>query len=240
MRDDEQSYEQKVEQLEEILKRLDEASTPIDTLARDVKRGARLIRELEAKLQEVEAEVRDAFAELEAAGRNALARDAGSAARWHTHRRVALRYRGTETALDVGWGDPTEMREEFETLHRSEFGYVRPDHVVEAATLRVAVEVHGTKPALPRVEPGTNEPERATELWSEGALVTAPVYRRENFPIGVEIPGPALVLDATGTIVIDVGFAGVRERSRSLRSFERLSPTAVTYTAGRSCTGHSA
>ncbi len=62
------TYEQKVTELETILKRLDDGSTPIDQLADDVKRGANLIKELDAKLQEVETEVRDAFKELEEQG----------------------------------------------------------------------------------------------------------------------------------------------------------------------------
>lgn len=60
------SYEEKVAELEAILRRLDDAETPIDTLAKDVKKGASLIKELDTKLRDVEAQVRDAFAELEA------------------------------------------------------------------------------------------------------------------------------------------------------------------------------
>lgn len=60
------SYEEKVEELEAILRRLDDADTPIDTLAEDVKKGASLIKELDHKLRDVETQVRDAFAELEA------------------------------------------------------------------------------------------------------------------------------------------------------------------------------
>ncbi len=60
------SYEEKVEELEAILRRLDDAETPIDTLAEDVKKGASLIKELDHKLRDVESQVRDAFAELEA------------------------------------------------------------------------------------------------------------------------------------------------------------------------------
>ena len=59
------SYEERVEELEEILRRLDDAETPIDTLAADVKRGATLIRELDKTLRAVETQVSDAFAELE-------------------------------------------------------------------------------------------------------------------------------------------------------------------------------
>ena len=61
------TYEEKVAELEQILKRLDEGSTPIDTLAEDVKQGAKLIKELDAKLREVEHQVRDAFKDLEGA-----------------------------------------------------------------------------------------------------------------------------------------------------------------------------
>lgn len=59
------SYEDKVAELEAILRRLDDAETPIDTLAEDVKKGASLIKELDQKLRAVEAQVKDAFAELE-------------------------------------------------------------------------------------------------------------------------------------------------------------------------------
>ena len=64
----EPTYEEKVAELEAILKRLDDASTPIDRLAQDVKQGARLIKELDQKLREVETQVRDAFRELESEG----------------------------------------------------------------------------------------------------------------------------------------------------------------------------
>jgi 5-oxoprolinase (ATP-hydrolysing) len=151
-----------------------------------------------------------AFAELEGSGRAALARDVSSGARWSVRRQIALRYRGTETALAVDWGESSAMRSAFETLHRREFGYVRPEHPVEAATLRVTVELSAAKPELPSAEPGAGEPIRTAMLWSGRRLVEAPVYRRESFPIGEEVPGPALVLDATGTVVVDAGFVALR------------------------------
>jgi exodeoxyribonuclease VII small subunit len=61
----EKSYEEKLEELEDILDRLDNAETPLDDLAKDVKRGAVLIKELDAKLKSVETEVQDAFSELD-------------------------------------------------------------------------------------------------------------------------------------------------------------------------------
>jgi 5-oxoprolinase (ATP-hydrolysing) len=153
-----------------------------------------------------------AFAELEANGREVLSTDAGSEARWTVRRQVALRYRGTETELVVDWDAPQVMRSAFEQLHRFEFGYQRPEHVVEAATLRIAVVLEHDRPGLPTVEAGSGRPVRQTALWSGGQLVEAPVYLREDFPIDSEVCGPALILGATGTIVVDLGFTAIRDR----------------------------
>ncbi len=150
------------------------------------------------------------FSLLENSGRAALETDVGPEAQWNIRRQVALRYRGTEATLSVDWADAERMRATFEALHRREFGYRRPGHPVEAATLRLAVELRSAKPELPEVEAGTGEPIRRIKLWSAGALVEAPVYLRESLPIKAEIPGPALVLDATGTVVVDVGFIAMR------------------------------
>ena len=61
----EQSYEEKVAELDAILERIDQSATPIDELAVDVKRGTQLIQELDRKLKSVESEVKDAFKALE-------------------------------------------------------------------------------------------------------------------------------------------------------------------------------
>ncbi len=152
-----------------------------------------------------------AFLELASAGQSALARDADSESQWAVSRRVALRYRGTETALTVELAEPPDMRRAFEARHRMEFGYTRPEHPIEVATLRVRVELTGQKPSLPVIELGSGQPERSTTLWSGDAMVEAPLYKREDFPIDTEVRGPAIVLDETGTVVIEEGFVGVRD-----------------------------
>ena len=59
----------------------------------------------------------------------------------------------------------------------------------------------------------------------------APVYLRENVPIDTRIEGPALILDATGTVVVDHGFHAVRNSSDYLlvrTSDGPASPNAAT------------
>ena len=55
------TYEQKVRELDDILRKLDESEIPIDELGEKVKIGAQLIIELQRQLKSVETEVQDAF-----------------------------------------------------------------------------------------------------------------------------------------------------------------------------------
>jgi exodeoxyribonuclease VII small subunit len=65
MAENELTYEQKVQKLDEIVTRLNNSEMPIDKLAEDLKVDAKLIKELTSKLKQVEMEVCDAFKELE-------------------------------------------------------------------------------------------------------------------------------------------------------------------------------
>ena len=157
---------------------------------------------------DLDAAVAPIFAELEASGRRVLEGEGFPPERIRALRRVDLRYRGTETPLTLveGEGDRSPR---FEELHRRRFGYARPDHVIEATVARV--EVIGLH--LPQSDPSIQAPapplgaKRTTRLWSEGVFHDdVPVVLREALRPGERLGGPALVLEATGTIVVDVGF----------------------------------
>ena len=60
------TYEQKVEELDNILRKLDDSEIPIDDLGQKARTGAHLIVELQKQLKSVETEVQDAFKILDA------------------------------------------------------------------------------------------------------------------------------------------------------------------------------
>jgi exodeoxyribonuclease VII small subunit len=62
---DDKSYEDKVEELDSILRKLDDSEIPIDELGAKAKTGAQLIIELQQQLKSVETEVQDAFKMLD-------------------------------------------------------------------------------------------------------------------------------------------------------------------------------
>jgi 5-oxoprolinase (ATP-hydrolysing) len=154
---------------------------------------------------------------LETEGRAALAAEGISPAEVRAERLLDLRYRGAETALAIsspegdGGGDWAGV---FAAAHRSRFGYDRPGRVVEvvAARVRTRAAPPGGREAAPRPVSPARGPSAApgdVEAWFPGlGRVRAPLYLREALREGDLLEGPAIVLEDTGTIVIDPGFRG--------------------------------
>lgn len=153
----------------------------------------------------------DAWGALEALGREAMAGEAGAP---RVLRRVDLRYAGSDTALtvdeDAAGADPGALRRAFEDRHARELGYRRPGHPVELATARVQVEVPGLlspdeRPRLATRPPDVPLPPTAP-VWFPGGVRETPVLHREALRPDAPVAGPLLVLEDTGTVVVDPGF----------------------------------
>jgi len=151
------------------------------------------------------------FAELEARGRAALTADGFEPERLECVRRIDLRHVGTETSLTLPLAGEGSLRDRFDAEHARAFGYARPEHPVEATVARV--EVLGrhrgvSRARVSRPQAKTARPRRRARVWCDGAFrEDVPVYEREALGPGTRLAGPALVLEATSTLVVDPGFA---------------------------------
>ena len=148
--------------------------------------------------------------ELEGRARRALAGE-GVEAGLAVERRLDLRSVGTETALAVREPADGDWLAAFAAEHRARFGYERPGRPVEIVTARV--HAGAVDPGWDRVAPpapaghGPAAPLREETVWFPGiGRVSAPVFAREALGPGQRLVGPALVLEDTGTIVLDPGF----------------------------------
>jgi 5-oxoprolinase (ATP-hydrolysing) len=143
-----------------------------------------------------------------------------------------LRYRGTDHALTVREPDagPAGFAAAFEQEHRTRFGYDRPERAIEIVTARVrvvgedgaAIALGARRPddAAPialrarnpdQVAPAPSaapEPLRRDAIWFPGlGRAEAPIFLRESLRPGCMLEGPAVLLEATGTVVVDPGFS---------------------------------
>lgn len=143
--------------------------------------------------------------------------------------RLDMRYLGMDHSLEVEGENPfdsgspkeiqTGYRRTFEAMHTRHFGYRHEERDIEIVAVRLIVEIPGAKPwpRFGRVS-GSDEPpatERAalnidaahSVIAGRGQLPCARRLRRDLAP-GQTIPGPALVLDDTGTLFVDADWQG--------------------------------
>ncbi len=124
-------------------------------------------------------------------------------------RKVHLRYERTDTALVVDWGDVAAMQQQFEEAHRQQYGFIAPEKalIVEAVSVEVVQKTYNPEePIIERQTDAAPEPVAVVQIYTANAWHDTPVYQRENLQPGDCISGPALIIEATGTNVIEPGW----------------------------------
>ncbi|TQN66663.1 hypothetical protein CSHISOI_08776 [Colletotrichum shisoi] len=127
---------------------------------------------------------------------------------------LVLRYFGTDTNLTISRPEDGDYAARFEATHLREFAFsMDRDIVVES------IKVRGTgsagkrireASALKELAAGTQspapEPEERQSVYIDGAWHDTGVYRLDDVPKDVVVPGPALLIDQTQTIFVSPTF----------------------------------
>ncbi|MEF7614058.1 hydantoinase B/oxoprolinase family protein [Aquincola sp. MAHUQ-54] len=166
---------------------------------------------LAAAQAQVDALAAAAGAELAA---QAHATDGARAPALRYNAQAHVRYLGTDTALQVPWGDEATLRRGFEAAYRQRFAFLMPDKplVIEAVSVEAVLEGEalpttpaGTAPlhTVPRAEAVRMYclADESPAGWRDGWL-----YRREQLPPGAHVDGPAILAERNATTVVDPGW----------------------------------
>jgi len=132
------------------------------------------------------------------------------ASRIRVLRRVHLRYDGTDTALQVGFGSLAEMIAEFESAYQKQFSFLMSGRALIAEAVSVEAVGASDAPAESAVPAGSRqgppEPAEAVEMFSAGRKHRTPVFLREGLQPGDRVDGPAIIAEANATTVIEPGW----------------------------------
>ncbi|MDM8545652.1 hydantoinase B/oxoprolinase family protein [Candidatus Venteria ishoeyi] len=128
--------------------------------------------------------------------------------------RLHIRYSGTDTTLTVTYNeDFSQLKADFEHLHQQQYGFIQPEKNLELAALVVeGIEIRDTHPdqasAFDMVKPSTSAPQPIAEIsiFTQGAFHHAPLYQRADLPVGFKLDGVAVILEATGTNLVEPGW----------------------------------
>ncbi|MFB3054160.1 MAG: hydantoinase B/oxoprolinase family protein, partial [Alphaproteobacteria bacterium] len=131
-------------------------------------------------------------------------------------RRVHLRYRGTDTALEVPFAAHDEILAAFAAAHQARFGFTSPNETLIAGAVSVeAVGESGIAAGDLATAPDRAGPlvaEAHGEMVCQGTARPVDLFARAGLAPGDEILGPALVLEEGATTVIEPGWSGALDR----------------------------
>ena len=125
-------------------------------------------------------------------------------------RRLHLKYEGTDLALVVPFGETAAAAEAFAAAHRARFGFDVPERplIVEAASVEIVgggeAQSHSTGSPAASVSPPPVRAKRA--IWFATAAADTPIYARDDLRFGHVINGPAVVVEASATTVLEPGW----------------------------------
>jgi 5-oxoprolinase (ATP-hydrolysing) len=128
----------------------------------------------------------------------------------HILPRTHLRYEGTDSTLIVDFATVVEMRSQFEQQSQQRYGFILSNKplLVEA----VSVEVIGQtlsfdEPILSQQRTTPLIPVAVVPIYTQGEWQQTPIYQREDLLVGDRIEGAALIIESTGTNVIEPGWS---------------------------------
>jgi 5-oxoprolinase (ATP-hydrolysing) len=146
---------------------------------------------------------------LGSAAQNELLRQQAGAGTVTLHRRVHVRYEGSDSALVVPFGDLPTIVAGFEGAYRQRFAFLMQGKRLMVEAVSVEAVVPGEAPAEPRheVHPVRAVPRRETvRMYSGGQWHDAALVVREDLRPGDAIPGPAIIAERNATTVVEPGW----------------------------------
>ena len=167
-------------------------------------------------------ELKGLLDELQQAGIAGLEQQGAGSNDLSFRRSLHIRYQGSDTALIVPEAPLGEVVASFEALHQMRFGFVSPDKemIVESIQME-AVSVAG--PSTIVNEPGADpadttepRPEVVRECFMEDRWARIPFYRRGSLIVDQPVNGPTIILDSTGTVVVEPGWRAILRQDNNL------------------------
>jgi 5-oxoprolinase (ATP-hydrolysing) len=172
------------------------------------------------KERSIEAELDDglipalesAFGELEREARAQMKAQGVAAESIRVERRVHLKYKGTDTSIELSYAGIGELRGQFEAGYRQRFTFAMPGTplVVEAVAVELIAAPDHQDVAMPHAaRTSAPEPRPVARIlaFMGGREHDTPVYDRDHVVAGHRVVGPAILFDRTSTTVVEPGWA---------------------------------
>ncbi len=148
-----------------------------------------------------------------------------------------VRYEGSDTSFPVLLASVEQIQIQFEKVHRMRFGFVSPDKNLIVESIQVeAINRARSAVVSPNREQSTAQTQTAKSIaerscYMDGEWHQTPFFQREALSPGCRIQGPSVILDSTGTLVVEPGWRAAFDEYANL-VIERHVPRKETVAIG--------
>ena len=145
--------------------------------------------------------------------------------------------RGPTAQIPVPYGKVRDMKGEFEIMHRKRFGFIARDRrlLVEAVSIEAIGRTETEADKVVGRQKSSRVPEAIdrSRMYSGGRWHDVRLYDRDSLEYGQKINGAAIIVEKTGTVVVEPGWcASVNSRNHLV--LERYLPRPQTEAIGTS------
>jgi 5-oxoprolinase (ATP-hydrolysing) len=138
--------------------------------------------------------------------------------------KVYLRYEGSDSGLSVDFTDVATMRLEFDRAYADRYGFCNADQalIVELVSVEVIGQQSSSESRSPDQHSGSDAGERAistninplpstatVRIYTKNHWHDAPVYQRVDLRPDDIVVGPAIIVEPTGTNILEPGWSGI-------------------------------
>ncbi len=186
------------------------------------------------------------FGALRAAALAELRAQGDGSERATLERRVRLKVAGTDTSLGVAFDPDTTsraLRSAFDELHVRHFGFraeATARVLAESIELEAVVPSAGSAAETALLPRATAPPARLGKrrVWCADGWHDAPVYERGALLAGATVRGPALIVEAHATTVVEPGWRATVHANGTLLLTRAPAPDAPRERRDRGRSGH--
>ncbi|MDR7058559.1 MULTISPECIES: hydantoinase B/oxoprolinase family protein [unclassified Sphingopyxis] len=141
---------------------------------------------------------------------------------------IFVRLADSDNAIELPLAAPAEVARSFAAAFRQRFGYAPHDNLV-VDRIRVELTEAGDAPAALSLPAPTTEPEpEIVTAWLAGAEHRVPLHQRSALAPGRAIAGPAIIIDALSTTIVEPGWrAEVQSEGTLLLAHTRAAGTQI-------------
>lgn len=147
--------------------------------------------------------------ELQISAENELTAQGVDPEQIRIEKRAHLRYAGSDSSLLITLDSINTMQNEFAHKHRQQFGFIDPDKKIVVEALQIEAIGESKTPAL---NWNCNSSDSSSPVAAQHIVVIdgeqhqTPFYLREQLVVGEVSLGPAVIVEDTGTIVVEPGW----------------------------------